>query len=267
MQHLLATHPLLFYTLLIQGLLVLLLPYLAAVLSMRIRPQHLVLLLLIYGAELFGLALLDLVRPQRSMQRVPVAFSKLAPPEQPGTTSEVINYRVLLADGHIHVLRDSEMVLMLREDEGRLHRLSVPALGKSVTLLPNHTVAISIPEGSQALLEGAALQCQGGVSHDAHTIPLQGRPSGECAHLFREKLELGLLSTKGCTGCHSADGSELAGPSFKGLWGSERVLGGERVVVDDAYIRAVLQEPPLATCRLGEEWRVEQAVAAIEALK
>lgn len=56
-----------------------------------------------------------------------------------------------------------------------------------------------------------------------------------------------LFQSKGCSACHSTDGSRLIGPSFKGLYGrKERVMTGgkERVVtVDEAYIIKSEHEP------------------------
>ena len=56
-----------------------------------------------------------------------------------------------------------------------------------------------------------------------------------------------LLQQKGCLGCHSTDGSRLAGPTFKGLFGriEEVVTKGTRhkVTVDDAYIRTSILTP------------------------
>jgi cytochrome c oxidase subunit 2 len=56
-----------------------------------------------------------------------------------------------------------------------------------------------------------------------------------------------LYQEKGCVACHSVDGSQRVGPSFKGLFGKkEKVLtaGKERtVVVDEAYIRKYIMEP------------------------
>jgi len=52
---------------------------------------------------------------------------------------------------------------------------------------------------------------------------------------------------KGCNACHSADGSRLVGPSYKGLWGSTVtvVSHGEtrKAVVDAEYVRLAIREP------------------------
>ncbi|NBC25974.1 MAG: cytochrome c oxidase subunit II [Bacteroidetes bacterium] len=52
-----------------------------------------------------------------------------------------------------------------------------------------------------------------------------------------------LVSRNGCNACHSADGSSGVGPSYLGLWESERPLAnGETVTADANYIReSILQ--------------------------
>jgi cytochrome c oxidase subunit 2 len=56
-----------------------------------------------------------------------------------------------------------------------------------------------------------------------------------------------LSRIKGCTACHSADGSRLVGPSYKGLFGSAAtvIASGEtrEVSVDEAYLRRSILEP------------------------
>jgi len=53
-----------------------------------------------------------------------------------------------------------------------------------------------------------------------------------------------LVDEKGCTGCHSDDGSELVGPTFKGLWGrTETLEGGKKVLVDEKYVTLSIRKP------------------------
>jgi cytochrome c oxidase subunit 2 len=58
---------------------------------------------------------------------------------------------------------------------------------------------------------------------------------------------LKLLKEKGCLGCHSLDGSKLAGPTFKGLSGKLQtvVRGGQEVGVtaDEAYLKGAILDP------------------------
>jgi cytochrome c oxidase subunit 2 len=56
-----------------------------------------------------------------------------------------------------------------------------------------------------------------------------------------------LSRTKGCIACHSADGTRLVGPSFKGVFGLAEIVvtdGVEReIVVDDEYLYKSIFEP------------------------
>jgi cytochrome c oxidase subunit 2 len=56
-----------------------------------------------------------------------------------------------------------------------------------------------------------------------------------------------LADQNGCLGCHSTDGSRKVGPSYKGLWGSERTVvrdGQEvKVLMDTDYLIRALREP------------------------
>lgn len=56
--------------------------------------------------------------------------------------------------------------------------------------------------------------------------------------------ERGKAAAAICLACHSADGSQLAGPTWKGLYSSEVELeDGSKVVVDEAYIRESIADP------------------------
>jgi cytochrome c oxidase subunit 2 len=48
----------------------------------------------------------------------------------------------------------------------------------------------------------------------------------------------------GCNACHSLDGTVVVGPSWQGLFGSERPLeSGETVVADEEYLRSSILNP------------------------
>lgn len=58
------------------------------------------------------------------------------------------------------------------------------------------------------------------------------------------QLASDLYRGQGCVGCHSLDGRPNVGPTWLGLWGSERELeGGGTVVVDADYLRESIVEP------------------------
>ncbi|MGC8916507.1 MAG: c-type cytochrome [Thermoanaerobaculum sp.] len=53
-----------------------------------------------------------------------------------------------------------------------------------------------------------------------------------------------LYQSRGCSQCHSVDGSGAIGPTFKGLFGHDVVLkGGTKAVADENYIRESVLEP------------------------
>jgi cytochrome c oxidase subunit 2 len=53
-----------------------------------------------------------------------------------------------------------------------------------------------------------------------------------------------LLETKGCTACHSLDGSPGIGPTFKGAYGrTQKMTDGSTVTVDENYLRESIVDP------------------------
>jgi cytochrome c oxidase subunit 2 len=56
-----------------------------------------------------------------------------------------------------------------------------------------------------------------------------------------------LVSAKGCVACHTADGSKLVGPSYKGIYGTDvKVVADGKTItvkVDDNYIRESVEYP------------------------
>jgi cytochrome c oxidase subunit 2 len=53
-----------------------------------------------------------------------------------------------------------------------------------------------------------------------------------------------LFDEKGCSACHSDDGSAGVGPTVKGLWGkTEKLVGGATATVDENYVRESIVMP------------------------
>ncbi|MDX1284216.1 MAG: cytochrome c oxidase subunit II [Draconibacterium sp.] len=56
-----------------------------------------------------------------------------------------------------------------------------------------------------------------------------------------------IMQNIGCFACHSLDGTKLVGPSFKGIWGTERTVKTGRetrqVMVDEEYIKVSIYDP------------------------
>lgn len=52
------------------------------------------------------------------------------------------------------------------------------------------------------------------------------------------------LAAQQCAACHSIDGSQVVGPTWQGLYGSEVVLeDGSTVTADEAYIAESIRDP------------------------
>jgi cytochrome c2 len=80
------------------------------------------------------------------------------------------------------------------------------------------------------------------------TVDLTPRQA-EMVTMTKPTVEEGakLYQMIGCMACHSIDGSTIGkvGPSWKGIYGSERILGkgGKTVIADEAYLRESITDP------------------------
>lgn len=89
---------------------------------------------------------------------------------------------------------------------------------------------------------GAAHHNMAGVIHVTESAP--PAPASLAQHEAAEAPGFQVLEKYGCTACHSTDGSEGAGPTFKGLYGSKRTFAdGSTATADDAYITQSIQKP------------------------
>ncbi|MCI0613309.1 c-type cytochrome, partial [bacterium] len=53
-----------------------------------------------------------------------------------------------------------------------------------------------------------------------------------------------LIEDRQCSSCHTVDGSEGLGPTFKGLYGARRTLAdGTQITVDEKYLIDSIREP------------------------
>lgn len=83
------------------------------------------------------------------------------------------------------------------------------------------------------------------VVHQSEEFDLWLRKAAEAAQ-NASPVEAGerLYRTRGCAQCHSLDGKPGIGPSFLGLYGSQRALqGGRQVTADENYIRKSILQP------------------------
>ena len=59
-----------------------------------------------------------------------------------------------------------------------------------------------------------------------------------------KELGLKVYNEKGCSTCHSLDGSKGNCPSWKGVWGgTNKMQDGRSLVVDENYVRKTMMEP------------------------
>ena len=250
MELLFATDPLICYALILNGLLAVSLFVWGGVWSVLRRGRRLWLVVLFGVSQLLVniVALPPLLRGALLpgyLDRVPVDYGV---DELSGGPSG----QALVHVDRIEVAKDVGMLLELREQDGLLHQVSIPQLGKRRLLLPFHSAGIHIPAESVSEDDEVTLRCSGGLLHGAHEFPVIGvlaegcaSPWVRCCGYFTPEARGGLwVPQMACTGCHSTDGSKLVGPSFKGLWGSERRLSdGSVVVADEDYIRESIRVP------------------------
>jgi cytochrome c2 len=68
--------------------------------------------------------------------------------------------------------------------------------------------------------------------------------SAESASVVSVKRGRHIYQETGCATCHSLDGSRKIGPSFQGLYGTERALrDGGTVAADEEYLRQSILHP------------------------
>ncbi len=93
-----------------------------------------------------------------------------------------------------------------------------------------------------------------GLEHSHMLSKLITMPAAEFNAWYQSKPEvkavqkgLELLQAKGCLGCHTTDGTQKVGPSFKGLYGRKVTVvtqGKERTIVaDEEYIKRSVLDP------------------------
>ncbi|TWT80974.1 Cytochrome c oxidase subunit 2 precursor [Planctomycetes bacterium CA13] len=75
---------------------------------------------------------------------------------------------------------------------------------------------------------------------DAWIKKYSSRSETESLESYGEKL----YARRGCSGCHSADGKQMTGPTYKNLFGAQRALtNGANVIADENYLRESILYP------------------------
>lgn len=104
------------------------------------------------------------------------------------------------------------------------------------------SAAIRAGSRSLPLLIGATLafSCGGGSGSSTPTAtPRSTAASGGAAGQGEA-----LYASKGCKSCHTIDGSAGAGPTWKGLAGSQvKLADGSTITADHAYLTTAIEDP------------------------
>jgi cytochrome c oxidase subunit 2 len=93
---------------------------------------------------------------------------------------------------------------------------------------------------------------QGQISDDdlselLEVFRAEANPQTEAEPQAEENTGAALAASQGCLGCHSTDGSPRVGPTFKGLFGSQKVVlkDGKKLTLtaDRDYLLRSIREP------------------------
>jgi cytochrome c oxidase subunit 2 len=135
-----------------------------------------------------------------------------------------------------------------------LHALYIPEFRVKMDAVPGRYTEIWFKATQEGTFPVYCAEYCGTAHSDMLTRVVVHSPEGFQAWVAEEikKIEsmplvdLGLLTfnQSGCATCHSLDGSQKVGPTFKGLFGKqEKIIGSGAVAVDENYIRESILEP------------------------
>lgn len=145
-------------------------------------------------------------------------------------------------------------VRLIMSSEDVIHSFFVPSFRIKKDVVPGmYTDLWFLPEAEGEHTLFCAEYCGRGHSD------MLGKIYVDSEEKFREWQELGdertrtmplaelgalLYESRGCSTCHSLDGSRRDGPSFKGVFGHEvRLSDGSTVLADENYIRESILDP------------------------
>lgn len=104
-------------------------------------------------------------------------------------------------------------------------------------------MALALVLGACAGGTDIVVDSPGGVSPSAAAAPASGRGGGAG---IGGSVEAGrrLATERNCVSCHSADGSDGVGPSWRGVYGtSGQLIDGRTVTADRAYLVRSIRQP------------------------
>ncbi len=152
------------------------------------------------------------------------------------------------------VLPVNQPVLLEMESVDVLHSFWVPEFRVKQDLLPQTLTTLRItPTKEDVYKIRCAEIC--GTLHSSMLADVRvvsqaefdawlSEQAGAVANLSPEERGAQWSAQFACAGCHSVDGSTMAGPTWLGVYGSEETLtDGSTVIVDDQYLLKSIMEP------------------------
>jgi cytochrome c oxidase subunit 2 len=156
-------------------------------------------------------------------------------------------------DANLHVPVGQPVRLIMRSKDV-LHSLWVPSFRIKQDVIPNRYTKLWFQGTEPGIFRLYCTEyCGTGHSKMKHLVQVHEaggyekwlEQTEECNNNL-PPVELGkkMYDTRGCAQCHSIDGTAKTGPTWKGLFGTQRPLAdGSSVTVDENYIRESILEP------------------------
>jgi len=151
------------------------------------------------------------------------------------------------------ILPNGRQVLFEFESLDVIHSFWVPEFRLKQDIVPGITTSLRLkPTLSGEYTVRCAELC--GLNHDYMLAPVTVMEPADFESwvtaqtvleaLLPEERGQQLAQLNGCIGCHSADGSPSVGPTWLGLFGSEKLLeGGGSIRVDELYLLKSILDP------------------------
>ena len=169
---------------------------------------------------------------------------------------------LLVAGSEVHIAVDQPVKVLLRSKDV-LHDFYVPQFRAKMDLVPGMVTYFWFTPTRTGTFEVLCAELCGIGHHTmrGHVVVdeekdfqawLQTQPTfAQTQEVAKpgpgnELIAQGLLlaEDQGCLACHSLDGSESVGPTWKGMYGkTETLADGTTVVVDDDYLRESIADP------------------------
>jgi cytochrome c oxidase subunit II len=150
------------------------------------------------------------------------------------------------------VLPINQQVLLNMESADVLHSFWVPEFRVKQDLLPNRRTQLRITPNQIGDFKVACAEiCGQSHAYMLADVRVVGGTEFEQwifaqSDLPEDPVERGAIWSEqfGCIACHSQDGTVVVGPSWQGIYGSERLLAdGSTVLADDAYLIESILDP------------------------